>query len=65
MLLTENIVLRVREWLDRDTEEPDLVLRYRRLWSIHPRMDPGGAGAATNASGKAGPWRAEPASLAR
>ena len=33
MLLTENIALRVREWLDRETEEPDLVPRFRRLWT--------------------------------
>jgi hypothetical protein len=31
MLLTENIVLRVHEWLDRH-EEPDLVPRLRRVW---------------------------------
>jgi hypothetical protein len=39
MLLTENIALRVREWLDRETEEPDLVPRFRRLWT-EPRLEP-------------------------
>ncbi len=34
MLLTENIVVRYHEWLDRRTEEPDLVPRMRRLWSV-------------------------------
>jgi len=44
MLLTENIVVRYREWRDRATDEPDLVPRLRRLWSVdrvqsatHPR----------------------------
>lgn len=32
MLLTENIVLRCREWRDRRTDEPDLVPRMKRLW---------------------------------
>jgi hypothetical protein len=34
MLLTENIVVRYREWRDRATEKPDLVPRMRRLWSM-------------------------------
>ncbi len=33
MLLTENIVVRYREWRDRK-QEPDLVPRLRRLWSV-------------------------------
>jgi hypothetical protein len=33
MLLTENIVYRVREWLDGRDDEPDLVPRIRRLWT--------------------------------
>lgn len=33
MLLTENIAVRYREWRDRETEEPDLVPRLRRLWA--------------------------------
>jgi hypothetical protein len=40
MLLTENITLRVREWLDRKTDEPDLVRRLRRVWA-QPRVPPG------------------------
>jgi hypothetical protein len=32
MLVTENIAFRLREWLDRREEEPDLVPRLRRLW---------------------------------
>jgi hypothetical protein len=38
MLLTENIVVRYREWLDR-SEQPDLVPRMRRLWS-QARVEP-------------------------
>jgi hypothetical protein len=33
MLLTENIAFRLREWLDREAGEPDLVPRFRRLWT--------------------------------
>jgi len=43
MLLTENIVLRVREWRDRQSEGPDLVPRLRRLWKeppARPRPEP-------------------------
>jgi hypothetical protein len=32
MLLTENLAVRYREWRDRETEDPDLVPRLRRLW---------------------------------
>lgn len=32
MILTDNIAVRVREWLDRREEQPDLVPRLRRLW---------------------------------
>ncbi len=35
MLLTENIVVRYREWRDRK-QEPDLVPRLRRLWKMAP-----------------------------
>lgn len=33
MLLAENIVIRYHEWRDRK-QEPDLVPRMRRLWSV-------------------------------
>ncbi len=39
MLLTENIAFRVREWMDRETAEPDLVPRFRRLWT-EPSVTP-------------------------
>ena len=39
MLLTENVVVRYREWRDRATEKPDLVPRLRRLWS-RDRVEP-------------------------
>lgn len=39
MLLTENLAVRLHEWLDRETEEPDLVPRFRRLWT-EPRVRP-------------------------
>ena len=39
MLLTENIAFRVREWMDRETPEPDLVPRFRRLWT-EPHVTP-------------------------
>jgi hypothetical protein len=45
MLLTENIVLRYREWRDRAIEKPDLVPRMRRLWAserIEPSRSPRG-----------------------
>lgn len=32
MQFTENIVYRVREWRDRNDDEPDLTARMRRLW---------------------------------
>jgi hypothetical protein len=38
MLLTDNIVVRYREWRDRE-EQPDLVPRLRRLWS-RDRIEP-------------------------
>ena len=39
MLLTENLVVRYREWRDRANDEPDLVPRLRRLWS-RARIEP-------------------------
>jgi hypothetical protein len=32
MVLFENIIVRWREWRDRQEEEPDLVSRLRKVW---------------------------------
>ena len=39
MLLTKNIAWRYREWIDSRTGEPDLVPRFRRVWTA-PRVEP-------------------------
>ncbi len=40
MLITDNIVVRYHEWLDRK-QEPDLVPRLRRLWKMdHSELAP-------------------------
>jgi hypothetical protein len=43
MLLLDNILVRIHEWRDQ-SEDPDLVVRFRRLWrakaDVRPRTIP-------------------------
>ena len=50
MLLFENIAIRVKEWRDRQEEEPDLVPRLRKVWSAPRGASPPHAAARSTAT---------------